>query len=324
MDKRNKHIDSLIIKYSKNNLTIAEEQELLNWVEESVENKIYFKELLGVIRNINLSTPQIDKNPITKKIRRKSDKFVSLSSRWTVAASLIILISVGVLICWISSKYSPVTYQSAYNGTLPKGYYLPDSSVITLADNSIIQLDKKFNKEKRRVTLNGKGFFKIEKDSLKPFIVKALDVEIKVLGTQFEVDIDSLKENVRISVTEGRVQVKHRKIKDNFFLEKDQMLMLNKHGKIVKQEKLNDNNYLVWKTGTLLFHNTHIGEVVEQISQYYNVGITIKDPEINNFLITTKIQNQSLQDVIFILEKSLGIDIEKKDNNLILALKQTK
>lgn len=88
-----------------------------------------------------------------------------------------------------------------------KTFRLPDNSMITLEPHSRLSLDKDFGKKYRNVTLEGKGFFSVEKDRSKPFIVNAGDFNVEVLGTKFSVDQTS--EEKKVQLIEGKVKINH-------------------------------------------------------------------------------------------------------------------
>ncbi|WP_449398595.1 FecR family protein [Chryseobacterium wanjuense] len=110
----------------------------------------------------------------------------------TVAAILVPLF--GMLFFYkdfdLKSKETKNTFPTLVLQTneVSKTFRLSDNSVITLEPCSKLSLDKNFGKKYRNVKFQGKGFFSIEKDKSKPFIVDAGDFKVEVLGTKFLVD----------------------------------------------------------------------------------------------------------------------------------------
>ncbi|MBW8360988.1 MAG: FecR family protein [Kaistella sp.] len=88
-----------------------------------------------------------------------------------------------------------------------KTFRLSDNSVITLEPYSKLSLHKDFGKKDRNVRFQGKGFFSIEKDQSKPFIVDAGGFNVEVLGTKFSVDQKSEEKTVKL--IEGKVKIEH-------------------------------------------------------------------------------------------------------------------
>jgi len=82
---------------------------------------------------------------------------------------------------------------------------LPDKSVVYLNHHSSIQYDKDFNN--REITLNGEAFFIVEEGG-NPFIISTLLGEIIVKGTELNVKINKVEEELDVDVNEGEVEVK--------------------------------------------------------------------------------------------------------------------
>ena len=61
------------------------------------------------------------------------------------------------------------------------------------------------NKAEREVYLNGEAYFEVAKNAEKPFIVHAADLNVKVLGTKFNVSSYPDEPNIKVSLVEGRV-----------------------------------------------------------------------------------------------------------------------
>jgi len=82
---------------------------------------------------------------------------------------------------------------------------LPDHSIVCLNHNSSIQYDKQF--EQRRVALNGEAYFSVAEGAT-PFVVNTSNLEIVVLGTEF--NIKDTKEEVEVEVEAGEVELKSK------------------------------------------------------------------------------------------------------------------
>jgi transmembrane sensor len=84
---------------------------------------------------------------------------------------------------------------------------LADGSAVWLNAASAILYPASFPGKERRVTITGEAYFEIEKDLSRPFIVTVGDMEIRVLGTHFNVNGYKGKGIATISVLEGAVKV---------------------------------------------------------------------------------------------------------------------
>ena len=84
---------------------------------------------------------------------------------------------------------------------------LPDGSLIVLADKSEVTYEEPFT-EKRHITLTGKAWFKVAKDTAHPFTVISGDVATTALGTAFSVTAYKSTDSITIRLYEGKVVVK--------------------------------------------------------------------------------------------------------------------
>ena len=158
---------------------------------------------------------------------------------------------------------------------------LSDHSVVWLNAGSRMIYPSVFTGKEREVLLFGEAFFQIEKDESKPFIVKTSDYRIKVLGTQFNVSAypgDAVSQTL---LTEGRVELNLNN--DSWFdkkvvLKPNEMFSFNKGINELKVEKVQPEEYVLWKDGILKFDNEDLSRVVKKIERFYNIQVKLKDP----------------------------------------------
>src|SRR5690606_36065140 len=84
---------------------------------------------------------------------------------------------------------------------------LPDGSVMWLNGGSKLTYGATFNVEDRKVTFEGEGYFEIEKDQSRPFVIDAGDAIVKVLGTIFNLRAYKEEERVETSLIEGQEEL---------------------------------------------------------------------------------------------------------------------
>lgn len=139
--------------------------------------------------------------------------------RWyvtgAVAAMLIVIISSGTFTRVTQSVVSKPRYSSTHDGfkkivndhSAAERVTLPDGSHLTLEPETEIQYSSAFDGPERRVYLDGKAFFEVAPDKMRPFKVYTQQVITKVLGTSFTVDAFRHDKQVRVSVNSGSVSV---------------------------------------------------------------------------------------------------------------------
>jgi len=158
---------------------------------------------------------------------------------------------------------------------------LSDHSVVWLNAGSRLIYPSVFIGKEREVLLFGEAFFQIEKDELKPFIVKTAEYQIKVLGTQFNVSAypgDAISQTV---LTEGSIKLSLNNsswFEKEIVLKPNEMFSFNKGMNESKVEKVMSEKYVLWKDGILKFDNEDLSRVIKKIERFYNIQIKLDDP----------------------------------------------
>ncbi|MGL4227928.1 MAG: FecR family protein, partial [Tannerellaceae bacterium] len=107
---------------------------------------------------------------------------------------------------------------------------LPDGSKVTLNNNSTLSYPVKFSGNERKIELDGEAFFEIEKDSLKPFLINTEGMDVRVLGTSFNLKAYEDDVETILSLKEGVVQAETTRSgeKENIKLEPGEQLVVNR------------------------------------------------------------------------------------------------
>ena len=247
-------------------------------------------------------------------------RFEGFPMYYKIAAILLVVLA-SVISVWItmSKNNDYVTYYT-YAGEMSY-YILPDGTLVELNESSELTYPKEFSKDTRKVHLEGEAFFKVKKNPSKPFIVETDILDVKVLGTSFNVYSRKGKTG-EIFVQEGKVSVNSGSVKEPVLLTDGQMGIVNKK-EIIKDD--NENvNYLAWKTKHIIFKSTGLVEVVKTLNHTYNCEIEILNEELFDLEWTTEIVNQPLNLALEALNSNFReIDIVK-DKNKILVISSDK
>lgn len=309
------HIEELIALYYQGKTTSAEEEILLVWIAASDSNKQYFKKQMALFRSVGTEVPSYDAHTNLQilKIHHKKPKSILFWALPTgIAAAIIVFVYFSV---FNNGHYATPTRYYASNDTT--NVMLPDGSeIILLPYASVSQLSEK-GRQNRIVTLAGRAFFSVKSDSLQPFIVKCGNIDVQVLGTEFEVESDTIAETVLVSVKEGMVGVYGKNRRFNEVLRANEQILVNQNEEILHKSESGQNHF-AWKTGVLQFESIPVRDVIRELSSYYRIEFVLENEEIEDMLLTTKIESQTIEEVVMILEISLGVVIEEKNGVLYL------
>jgi hypothetical protein len=200
-------------------------------------------------------------------------------------------------------------------------------SVITLADGSKVWLNagsrliypSEFVDKRREVFLVGEAFFDIAKDESHPFYVKTTDVEIKVLGTQFNVSAYPEDYSVQTALAEGRVELSRVNaglLEKKIQLSPGELAYFNKKSRETIIYKVDLEYYTLWTDGLFSFSNTDLNRIIRKLERFYNIRFQFDDPLKGSIQITGKLDVTKEKDEVFeYLSNLTGLDFIKLNEN---------
>jgi Fe2+-dicitrate sensor, membrane component len=189
---------------------------------------------------------------------------------------------------------------------------LSDGTIVHLNCGSKIRYPRFFVGKTRELTLVGEGFFEVNHDPKHPFIVKAKNVQIKALGTKFNVMTYPENDLVSTTLVEGKVVLDKNANGITNTLESltpGQHVDYNtKTGKISIAEG-DMRKFIAWKDGLLVFDNASIAEVSERLSRIFNVDVKFSE-DIKDYTYTVKFVDESLVQILELLTHATPVNFK--------------
>jgi ferric-dicitrate binding protein FerR (iron transport regulator) len=236
-----------------------------------------------------------------------------LSGWWRVAA--LVLIAAGIsLIVYVGLKEEPVPVLTAQTGNAVRKDTLPDGSVITLNKNSSLTYPERFTKDTRTVALKGEAFFRITPDKNKPFIITVNDVQVKVVGTSF--NVRSENGLTEVIVATGVVQVQKGNME--VALRPNEKVVVRRQDSVIAKEKETAQLYQYYESREFVCDNTPLWKLVTVLNKAYDTTIVIGRPELRNLPLTATFPNESLDRILQVISLTFNIDVETKGTSIIL------
>lgn len=251
------------------------------------------------------------------KINRKS-KLLQFYSQFGKVAAILILPLLMVTI-WSLSRTSHIgTNQLSYREiSNPLGVrskiVLPDSSTVWLNAGSTIKYSVPFVRETRELELIGEAFLDVAKNPQSPLDVKFDQYTVRVLGTQFDVKAFPDDHHIRVVLQEGSIQLSSSRwnpSRESIILKPDQQWLLNKVDHSASLKNVDAQKLTSWHRNVLIFDNTPMLEVANQIERWYGVNVELVDKELYKYKFTTTFDNEPLYVVLELLEMSSPIKIK--------------
>jgi ferric-dicitrate binding protein FerR (iron transport regulator) len=199
---------------------------------------------------------------------------------------------------------------------------LPDGSSVWLKPGSNLTYERKNEDADRVVTFTGEAFFDVAKDPAHPFIIHANEMNIRVIGTSFNVIALPTSRTFKVSVVTGKVQVtgkdKSGKMESVYLVPKQQASFNLSSQKIV-QSVLTETQLKkqYWKPFSLSFNDATMDIVAKELQKAFEVKVEFSNAEINNCHLKVDFNNQQLSDIISLLEKLLDVSCELVDGKTL-------
>lgn len=197
---------------------------------------------------------------------------------------------------------------------------LQDGTTVWLNAQSTFTYPARFSGNARKVSVSGEAYFDVADNQNKPFIVSTQDVEMKVLGTQFNVYSYPEAGYIQTDLVEGSLVVHNKQTPQVNITLKPNEQMIMKDGKMFAG-KIESPDYFLWKDGIYTFDNKRLLEILEKLQLYYDVKIIVKDPDIFNVRYTGKFrQRDGIDEILKIIQKIRKFNIQKDIENNVITL----
>lgn len=283
------NMDRNLLDRYKNRMCTEEE---LNWLKRYFEqDDISAIDALLMEQWVHLSkqNPEVDKNlkgEIWEKINMQIDRpqmnTINRYQRWwSVAASILLILSTGTLLWWnlrgLSESYVEVTNHNKF----PKELVMDDGTLVWLTPGSQLIYPNKFIAETRGVKLIGEARFEVKRNTEQPFIVQTESVFTRVLGTTFNIEAFPNRDHIEIALLEGKVAVdiqeEGQSKTEVANLSPGEAFLYKKSNGVYSKMQLGNTAIYKWNEGLIQFHRANIHEVIESLENWYNISISMED-----------------------------------------------
>lgn len=326
------NMDKRIQRYFQDELSSVERLNLLREIEKDENLKKQFIETQNMRALLSLSTQEEDMHEsirkykmFIKRIGRVRNIQVMTAMLKYAAVILLVIASTYWLMEWKTTSERQEWMAKKATMYVPAGQrariLLEDGSTVWLNARSKLTYSPFFASSERRVILEGEGYFEVAHNKDQPFIVSTgQGVEVKVLGTKFNVQSYPETEMTRACLLEGSVEVF---LKNNpeasVVLSPNEQITIEK-GKMQLSE-IEYPEMLLWKEGIYCFENEELENIVRQLELYYDVKILVENKTLAKKRYTCKFrQRNSIEEIIQIMQKihPFKLVIDRQKNIIIL------
>ncbi|MCB0733712.1 MAG: FecR domain-containing protein [Bacteroidetes bacterium] len=323
MSDHHSHIDyDLLGRYFSGEADTAERTRVEEWRDASADNRDVFAslKLMWTESSANHfssedSSFQPDVQAAWKLVEQQTTQqpVTRRSGRYMIAAAAILLIVTSSVFLLMRSLL-PTEHMVEHRANQTEQIKLSDGSEITANASSIIRYSESYGKTNRRVQMKGEAFFEVAPNKQMPFIIEAGGIQVKVVGTSF--NVDQKPDSTVVEVETGRVELRQGK----------QLIVLNPGEKgvfLVREKRLihrgvGDVINQFWRNRRLSFRKTPLNVVIGVLNESYQVNIALKEPSLGEQPITVRFEDQELSTVLDILTATLNLRYEQSSDREII------
>ena len=340
MDEHDKAIemkDEILIKYLLGEATVEELTLVEGWLKKDSANYEYYLDLKtywdqskllelqpvhdydtdaqwhklklkmgpGTVKS-NMAPATTDMNE-TKAVAKSGRGRIVQVQYWKWAAA----IAVFLLGCWLAwnemqSADNTGNIQILTASASPLTDTLPDGSIVTLNRYSSLQAPLEFKGKAREVTLeDGEAFFNIAHKASKPFLVHIGAIDVKVLGTSFNIKKNG--NQTIIDVATGKVSINYKG--KQLILHPQERTFIDPSTTELLSQKNQGQLYNYYVTKKFIANNTRLEDLVNILNDAYNQHIVFGRPELKDMRITTVFSKEPLEIILNVISETFGIKV---------------
>lgn len=370
-DGYKKSCEDLIYGYLRNELTSEETSRLISWLEQDKNNKQLFDEMSELWITTRAASPNPGFNAregfnnFRKKIKTTyNQKDNNIKTAWLktivryAAVILLAFSASGALFYFIGRNSAAPAVQSINKLVVPLGskawFSLSDGTVVTLNAGSTLNVSQDYGVNNRIVRLDGEGYFNIAKDKDNPFVVQTPFLNIRALGTEFNIKAYSADRTIETTLVSGSLQIEPVKeinqgqitvLKPNqkltFFKadssftsgsemkEKEATARFENIKKIrtvpatrLVTENVNVDPVTSWKENRWIFEQQSLSQIAIDLERKFDVQIIFDSERLKSYRFTATILAEPIEQVLMAL--SMAAPVTYKIRGRVVTLSENK
>lgn len=349
-DPLNNENELLIISYLTGSISDDDLCRLKDWIGQDPKNREQFnllkntwhlagykpenipEELPGRFRNLKKEK----ETPFFSGDKSNRIKFLRLAASW------IIFLALGSLLTlWYTNKNRTISIAGSLRKVevhSPLGsrsrITMPDSTLIWLNAGTTISYDNDYGTDERAVDLDGEAYFEVRSDSRHPFIVHTSEIDVRALGTRFNVKAYPEEQNITATLEEGKIDIKipgTGEKSENILLKPNENFIYHKKstGKEEKSKVIPGDEsplkdlqpvnigvisnvktelYTSWKEQRWIIEREPFTTLVPMLERRYNMKIIFESGGVGDFKFTGTVENESIDQLLNAIKFTAPID----------------
>ncbi len=321
--------ENVIIRFLTGCCSDQELEEVRAWINASEENAaelFRLEETYNRLRGMAMSGREVEKalTSVHSKIYRVRARRISMRRMMRYAAAVLVLFVMGAGMWYFGGgvRHLDATEFIVAKASLdsPREVTLSDSTKVWLNAGSSLRYPKTFDGDVRRVELHGEGYFEVTKNKTKPFVVSGGAVDVRVLGTVFDFNVNSDRKIAEVSLIEGSVEVTEHRSSGKVMLLPGQKACVDYESGHIIVKNADVRLDAVWHNRLIPFYNADVREIANTLEQLYGVKIVVDAGiDINRTYSGQIMHKNDIDSVLNLLKNTLPVAYYKEGGKIYLV-----
>lgn len=323
--KHENRIYDILRRFADGVILASHRSKVLRWLFDESESEEKDKALFRLWNEVDtsaISSSQIKFSLQTVKSRLgidsvevKEKKVFHLNSFFKYAAIFLLPIISGLTV-WFVVNNSHRDTSRMIECFVPNGekktVTLSDGTEVVLNSGTLFIYPEQFTGEKREVYLSGEGFFDVAKNEESSFVVHTGRLNVKVLGTRFNMEAYPDEKSISTTLNKGSVKVYiPEKESEGIILEPDEQVVYNTDSKDFYLKKVDSEDFSGWTEGEVRFIQKPLSSVLKTLGRRYNVEFRYDDKINIEELYTISFKSdETVEQVVRVLRSVIGVGTE--------------
>lgn len=327
-----------IASYLTGNCSDDEKKRIEQWINASVKNTELFKQYKAVwaytapiadvadfsvetaLANVHKRINNLEAPGKAIFAHKRRNRTLQLTYRYSARVAAVLLIALFVSYFLLPTNTEVKTNIIIAEAKVLDPVILPDGSKVYLNAGAKFSYPDVFDKDSRKVTLEGEAFFEVTPGLSQPFVVTAGNLGVKVLGTSFNINASSHLQTVEVAIKTGKVlfysfDTGTGDIYEQILLTQGEKGIYYKNNGLIARSVLQNDNCLGWKSGLLEFENTPLPEVLLAIERAYDLHFKC-ERDFSKLSLTARFDQENPANILETLRLIFGFQIEESGSQI--------
>ncbi len=238
------------------------------------------------------------------------------------AAAVIFGIGISLSMLYLARQEDSSTVGS-YKLVTSKGeksyLQLPDGTKVWLNSCTTIEYAENYGHSNRDICLDGEAYFEVAKNKDLPFVVKASGIDVKALGTAFNISVYMEDSRLTTTLFNGKVAVQPTLTKQEVLLEPNQVAVYDKSRNKIEVVPYDQKLFAQWRGGFLSFEMMYLQDITKLLERNYNVVFHYENQGIKKLRFSGSFRNnEDLSEILNVIKTNTGIRYQILKDTIVI------